>query len=186
MMCMLRSGASRAVAPIFLALGFLGCAGVGAPVLENSPSAPFPSPSSPSASAPQERLLLAGVNQLSFEGLRAGEGYFSRSGDLLIFQSEREAGNPFYQIYTLDLRSGEVQRVSPGTGKATCGWIHPGSQRALFASTHLDPSALDKQIQEFDQRASGKKRRYAWDYDPHYCVWREQEGIDAWDAWLAE
>jgi len=111
---------------------------------------------------------LAGVNQLSFEGLRAGEGYFSRSGDLLIFQSEREAGNPFYQIYTLDLRSGEVQRVSPGTGKATCGWIHPGSQRALFASTHLDPSALDKQIQEFDQRASGKKRRYAWDYDPHY------------------
>ena len=59
------------------------------------------------------------VRQLSFEGRRAGEGYFDSTGKRLIFQSEREPGNPFYQIYILDLTTGESHRVSPGMGKTT-------------------------------------------------------------------
>jgi hypothetical protein len=35
----------------------------------------------------------------------------------------------------------------------------------LFASTHHDPDALAKQKAELDFRASGKTRRYSWDYD---------------------
>ncbi len=125
-------------------------------------------PAPPAREASPKPSLLGDVHQLSFQGRRAGEGYFSRDASRLIFQSEREAGNPFYQIYTLDLRSGQATRISPGVGKATCGWIHPGGRRALFASTHLDPEAPAKQDSEWALRESGKNRRYAWDYDPNY------------------
>lgn len=112
-----------------------------------------------------EKPFLSHVRQLIFEGKRSGEGYFSPEGKALIFQSEREEGNPFYQMYILDLESGDVRRVSPGEGKTTCGFFRPGSEDVLFASTHLDPQAKAKQQAEFDLRASGKQRRYSWDYD---------------------
>jgi len=108
------------------------------------------------------------VRQLTFEGRRAGEGYFSRDASRLVFQSEREPGNPFYQIYLMDLDTGQVRRVSPGVGKTTCGWIHPGGGNVLFASTHLNPEARGEQRAELEARAAGRQRRYSWDYDEHY------------------
>jgi Tol biopolymer transport system component len=108
------------------------------------------------------------VRQLSFEGRRAGQGYFSRDASQLVFQSERESGNPFYQIYVLNLETGHVRRISPGIGKATCGWIHPGGGKVLLASTHLDAEARNKQKAELEARATGQQKRYSWDYDPHY------------------
>ncbi len=115
--------------------------------------------------AANEARFLTGTRQLIFEGKRSGEGYFHPDGNLLIFQSEREEGNPFYQMYLLDLLAGETARVSPGTGKTTCGFFQPGTHRVLFASTHADPDALAKQKAELEFRASGKQRRYSWDYD---------------------
>src|SRR5438876_6401869 len=112
-----------------------------------------------------EARFLSNVRQLIFEGRRSGEGYFSPDGKALIFQSEREPDNPFYQIYILDLTSGDIHRVSPGIGKTTCGFFRPGKDEVLFASTHLDPKAREKQKAELDFRASGKERRYSWDYD---------------------
>ena len=121
--------------------------------------------------APQtEKSLLTNIRQVTFAGRRAGEGYFSRDGSRLIFQSERETDNPFFQIYLMNLETGDTQRVSPGYGKTTCAWIHPGQEKVLFASTHLDPQAREKQHQELDQRASAKQRRYAWDYDEHFDI----------------
>ena len=105
------------------------------------------------------------TRQLIFEGRRSGEGYFSPDGRMLVFQSEREPGNPFYQIYSLDLETGDTVRVSPGIGKTTCAFFRPGSDEVIFASTHLDPEAVKKQKAELDFRASGKERRYSWDYD---------------------
>ncbi|MGB8341866.1 MAG: hypothetical protein WCE51_09765, partial [Chthoniobacterales bacterium] len=64
--------------------------------------------------AAQEARFLTNPRQLIFEGRRSGEGYFSPDGKKLIFQSEREPGNPFYQIYTLDFQTGDTRRVSPG------------------------------------------------------------------------
>ena len=59
------------------------------------------------AQAPyQERDFLSRIRRLTVEGKRAGEGYWSPDGKRLVFQSEREPGNPFYQIYTLDLTTG--------------------------------------------------------------------------------
>ena len=120
----------------------------------------------PSAAfAEGQEEFLSRVRQLTFEGRRSGEGYYSTDGTRLIFQSEREVGNPFYQIYTIDLETGDSVRVSPGHGKTTCAFFHPGGRRVLFGTTHHDPQAKAKQKAELDFRASGKQRRYSWDYD---------------------
>lgn len=121
--------------------------------------------------ASQEQRLIRDARQLTYEGRRAGEGYFSADGTKLIFQSEREADDPFYQMYLMDLETGDVERVSPGYGKTTCGWIHPSGERVLFASTHDDPEARAKQKEEIELRESGKQRRYAWDYDEWYDIY---------------
>lgn len=122
-------------------------------------------PASRAQDTAKEAQFLTNTRQLIYEGRRSGEGYFSADGKFLVFQSEREADNPFYQIYLLNLETGDVNRVSPGTGKTTCAFLRPGSDDVLFASTHVDPEAKAKQKAELDFRASGKSRRYAWDYD---------------------
>ena len=121
-----------------------------------------------------EAQFLNNIRQLTYEGKRAGEGYFSEDGTALIFQSERESGNPFYQIYTLDLKTGDSHRVSTGIGKTTCAFFRPGTNEVLFASTHLDPEAVPKQKAELDFRASGKERRYSWDYDENMDIFSAQ------------
>jgi Tol biopolymer transport system component len=119
-----------------------------------------------------EERLLTNIRQVTFTGQRAGEGYFSQDGSLLIFQSEREAGNPFFQMYVMNRTTGEIRRVSPGYGKTTCGWIHPNKKDVLFASTYLDPQARAKQKEELAKRAAGEQRRYAWDFDEHYDLFQ--------------
>lgn len=118
-----------------------------------------------------EERLVSGARQLTFEGRRAGEGYYSWDGSQMVFQSEREPGNPWYQIYVLDLETGDAERASPGTGKTTCAWIHPDNSQVLFASTHADPDSVALQERELAFRASGQSRRYAWDYDEHFDLW---------------
>ena len=121
-----------------------------------------------------ETQFLKNIRQLTYEGKRAGEGYFSEDGEALIFQSEREPENPFFQIYLLDFETGDTNRVSPGTGKTTCSFCRPGTNEALFASTHLDPGAKAKQQAEIEFRATGKERRFTWDYDEHYDIFSAQ------------
>ncbi len=115
-----------------------------------------------------ESRFLDGTRQLTFQGKRAGEGYFSADGKKMIFQSEREADNPFYQIYLMDLETGDIEKVSPGHGKTTCAWIHPDGDRVMYASTQDDPEAKEKQQAEIDFRESGQTRRYSWDYDAEF------------------
>jgi Tol biopolymer transport system component len=134
-------------------------------------SQPARSAATESAAASEARLL-TNARQLTFEGRRAGEGYFSPDGRALIFQSERESNNPFYQIYVLDLEGGDTRRVSPGAGKTTCAFFRPGTDEVLFSSTHHDPQAATKQKAEFELRASGRERRYSWDYDDTMDIFR--------------
>ncbi|MEE8350117.1 MAG: M28 family peptidase [Acidobacteriota bacterium] len=119
----------------------------------------------------QESRLLSATRQLIFEGRRSGEGYFGSQGSKLVFQSEREPENPFFQIYLMDLTTGDTSRVSPGFGKTTCAWIHPEGDTVLFASTHADPGARRKQQEELEFRESGQTRRYSWDYDEAYEIY---------------
>lgn len=118
-----------------------------------------------------ESQLLDGVRQLTFQGRRAGEGYFSADSSRLIFQSERDPANPFFQIFALDFETGDITKVSPGRGKTTCAWFHPTADKALFASTQDDPDAEKKQREELERRALGEEKRYAWDYDGHFEIY---------------
>lgn len=147
--------------------------------LHLSPNAAAQSPHAPStaadllvddpvAAAAAQGKLLSDIRQLTFEGKRAGEGYFSQDGRQMVFQSEREPDNPFFQIYLMDRETGDVRRISPGIGKTTCAWIHPEGNKVLFASTQYDPEATQKQARELEVRASGKASRYSWDYDATY------------------
>ena len=80
----------------------------------------LPSPVPADGAPPELAGLLFNTRQLTFAGRRAGEGYFSADGRRMIFQSERDATNPFYQIHLLDLETGDIERLSPGHGKTTC------------------------------------------------------------------
>ena len=134
--------------------------------------------SDPDAATTKEAVFLSRTRQLTYEGRRAGEGYFSSDGRQLIFQSERSEENPFFQIFRLNLKTGVTQRISPGHGKTTCAWIHPDGRRVLFASTHEDPQAVQKQNEELALRESGQQRRYSWDYDEHYDIYEYSPETD--------
>lgn len=138
-----------------------------------------------------EAVLMSGIRQLTFEGRRAGEGYFSSDGAKMVFQSEREEGNPFYQIYLLDLETGDTERISPGTGKTTCAWIHPDGTKVMFASTHTDPESVALQEAEYEERESGTARKYSWDYDAEFEIfeydldsgeYRNLTNVEGYDA----
>ena len=136
------------------------------------PAMGLPGPQDPNG----EEKFLTGTRQLTFEGKRSGEGYFSADGSKMVFQSERHDGNPFYQIYLLDLETGDTDHISPGQGRTTCAWIHPSNKKILFASTHTDPGAAEKQKKEYRERETSTKRRYSWSYDKHYDIFDKDLG----------
>jgi Tol biopolymer transport system component len=122
-----------------------------------------------------EGCHLANVRQLTRDFARAGEGYFSPDGKTIIFQAEeKDSGNPFYQIFTMDLATGKLTRVSPGVGKTTCSFFRPDGKKIIFASSHLDPDAKKHYAEEYRQRDDDKKagrhRRYKWDFDSYMSI----------------
>jgi Tol biopolymer transport system component len=123
----------------------------------------------------QETQHLGNIHQVTSDFVRAGEGYFSPDGKMIIFQAEEAGtGNPFYQIFTKNLASGIVRRVSPGIGKTTCAYFHPNGKRIIFASSHLDPDAKKHYEGEYQlreqERKSKTRRKYVWDFDPYMAI----------------
>jgi TolB protein len=115
----------------FLALALLaaGCTTVEAP-------APPPEDEAPArlvGDLPQETHI-RNVRQLTFGGENA-EAYFSPDGDKIIFQSTRD-GAACDQQYTMNLDGSDVERVSTGEGRTTCGY-YTADGRIIYASTHL-------------------------------------------------
>lgn len=130
-----------------------------------------PSEASSDLSPEKEGELISNARQITFEGRRAGEGYFSKDARRMVFQSERDLTNPFYQIFVMDLETGDIDQVSPGLGKTTCAWIHPDGDRVLFSSTHHDPTSVAQQNELLELRRSGNQPRYSWDYDPEFEIY---------------
>jgi Tol biopolymer transport system component len=122
-----------------------------------------------------ESAHLKNIRQLTRDFVRAGEGYFSPDMKQIIFQAEeKDSGNPFYQIFVMDLATSRYRRVSPGVGKTTCSYFRPDGKKILFASSHLDPDATQAHAAEYrqreDDRRTGTRRRYKWDFDPHMDI----------------
>ncbi len=89
-------------------------------------------------SSPEEPRLQR-VQQLTHGGTNA-EAYFSYEGDRLIFQATWPGESECDQIYAMDLDGSNLERISTGGGRTTCGYFFPGQRQALFSSTHhLDP-----------------------------------------------
>jgi len=122
------------------------------------------------AEVPAADRFLTRTRQLTFEGRRAGEGYFSPDGKRMVLQSERYPNNPFFQIYILDLTTGDCDLVSPGVGRTTCSYFRAGADEVLFASTHLDPDARAKQQKEYEERAQGDRPHIPWVYDEFFDI----------------
>jgi Tol biopolymer transport system component len=119
-----------------------------------------------------ESVRLKYIRQLTSDFVRAGEGYFSPDMKQIIFQAEeKEGGNPFYQIFVMDLDTGKYRRISPGIGRTTCSYFSPDGRKVIFASSHLDPDARKHQAEEYRRRAedrrAGRHRNYQWDFDPY-------------------
>lgn len=131
------------------------------------------------APALQERDFLSRTRRITVEGRRSGEGYFSPDGTRMVFQSERDPSNPWYEIFTLDMTNGDIKRISSGVGKTTCSYFRPNSDEILYSSTHLDPKSKQYQEEELAFRASGKQRRYSWDYDPEMDIFALSEKTGA-------
>jgi len=121
-----------------------------------------------------ESRFFASPVQVTTGLAKAGEGYFSSDSRRICYQGISR-DYPFYQIYIQPLdpaapRPTPPSRVSTGRGRTTCSWFAPGGERLLFASSHLDPrleateEAARRQAEE--DRRSGRRRRYAWDFDP--------------------
>lgn len=123
-------------------------------------------------SAEDNRLLITKTKQITFEGRRSGEGYFNKEGTELVFQSERYEGNPFYQIYKMNLQTGKTDLISTGKGQTTCAWIHPNNQKIMFSSSHMDPQFNDKVKAELALRQQ-PAQKYSWSFDENYDIFEK-------------
>jgi len=87
----------------------------------------------------------------------------------MVFQSEREEGNPFYQIYLLDLETGDQERVSPGHGQdhAAPGFILMERTSCSPARTWM-PQRRPSRRPSMTNAPANRVRKYSWDYDEHF------------------
>ena len=124
-----------------------------------------------------EAVWLADPVQLTSHDdfVKAGEGYFSPDGSMIIFQAVEQVapGNEpdeFYAMFVADTEKDDsgrtkgiknVRRLSPKGSANTCGWFHPTDPNiVLFASTITAPQEAD---------APGYQRgsnRYRWQFPP--------------------
>ena len=146
-----------------------------APAAAAAPAANAPADRESSLLSALERQFLAPPVQVTIGMPKAGEGYFAPDARRICYQAV-PADYPFYQIFVqpFDMaapRPATPVRISTGRGRTTCSWFSPDGTRLLFASSHLDPhldateSAARAQAEE--DRKTGRRRRYQWDFDPH-------------------
>lgn len=120
-----------------------------------------------------EPKYLSNVRQGTSDFVKAGEGYFSPDMETIIYQAVQQ-DYPFYRIFTQRLSGGAARMVSTGRGRTTCAYFAPDRPKILFASSHLDPDLGETEAVErkrlAEEAASGERRRYRWDFDPHMDI----------------
>lgn len=120
----------------------------------------------------KEARHLRNITQLTFEGPRSGETYFSPDGKKIIYMAIRD-GYPFYRIFEMNVDGSEQTLVGPERGKQTCPWYSRDGSKILFASTHLDPELAKKEhaaLEELKKPYEKRRGRYKWDFDEGYDI----------------
>ena len=113
---------------------------------------------------------LTNIRQVTSGLPRAGEGYFSPKGDMIVYQAY-PVGYPFYQIYVQKLDEKTPRLLSTGRGRTTCAYFSPNGEKIMFASSHLDPEIDQTELKARELAAKGGQRRYMWDFDPHMDIY---------------
>lgn len=112
---------------------------------------------------------LANVRQLTFGGQNA-EAYWSPDGTQLVFQATLEEDG-CDQIYVMNADGSGKRLVSTGTGRTTCAYFIPGTDRILFSSTHH----ADPECPPAPDHAGG----YVWPLFSTYEIWTvKTDGTD--------
>ncbi|MFZ0390263.1 MAG: hypothetical protein WAN36_07360, partial [Calditrichia bacterium] len=78
---------------------------------------------------------LKNIKMLTHGGENA-EAYLSFDEERIIFQATRD-GMKCDQEFIMNMDGSDVQLVSTGKGRTTCGYFLPGDSTILYASTHL-------------------------------------------------
>jgi len=98
-----------------------------------------PAGARPFAASPDEPRL-QNLRMLTDGGENA-EAYFSADGSRLIFQRSHSPEIPCDQIYSMTIDGQDVQRISNGEGRTTCGFYFPGRDLVVFSSTQHNGAA---------------------------------------------
>jgi hypothetical protein len=110
---------------------------------------------------------LADLRQLTFDGENA-EAYFSPDGRSLVFQRTPAEGGCDQQ-YLLDLDSGDVERLSSGKGRTTCGYYaYPDGERLIYATT--------EQVDAVCPAEPDRSQGYVWGLHDFDLVWQRGPG----------
>lgn len=126
----------RGLAATLVIAGLAGCAPA-----EEAEVAVAPDPGFETRSVPADQLLdesethLTNLRQLTFGGQNA-EAYFSPDDQWLIFQATPRDGGCDQQ-FIMKTDGSELRLVSTGSGRTTCGYFIPGTERLVYSSTHL-------------------------------------------------
>jgi biopolymer transport protein ExbD len=70
------------------------------------------------------------------DGGQNAEAYFSRTGERLIFQATMPGVTECDQQFTMGLDGQNLELVSTGVGRTTCGYFFDGGERIVYSSTH--------------------------------------------------
>ena len=129
---------ARRVMSFALSATLLNLAACGAKP-SSAPGSPTPSPAVniPRPSDAGE-LHLTNIRQLTDGGENA-EAYYSNDGRWITFQSSRN-GRTCDQQFVMRADGSDIHRISNGSGKTTCGWFIPGTNRLFFGSSHMHDS----------------------------------------------
>lgn len=153
-----------------VALLFTGCAGEDSEMAEEAAVDTVRAEAGPAmAVAPlPEETHLANMMRLTNGGSNS-EAYFSADDQKIIFQSTRDEGQ-CDQIYTMNVDGSDVQMVSTGNGRTTCGFYFPSGDQILFSSTH--------HVQEECPAPVDRSRGYVWPLLPYDVFVGNPDGSD--------
>lgn len=116
-----------------------------------------------------EELTLFNIEQLTSPEMgfeKAGEAYFSPDDQKIIFQGVPK-GEENYQIYTMDLNSKKIIKISQGAGACTCSYFRPDGEKIIFAASP-------------EQSQKAEAGRYKWDFTPFMNIY--EANVDGTEA----